>query len=106
MALGVYRLGVIAGGGLGVLGGMYEFLTERDLIPNNRTGHVRIDFDKDTSCRDILTTICEVPICGMYGIVGGIIGGFTGACLPLAVPIYGLIKLNNKYNTNDNEIIE
>ncbi len=105
--LDIYALGVVACGGFGAVTGVYNCLETCDLIPNNRDGHQYVKLDKNIPFRDGLTALGTCAMCCAYGVCGGCIGVMAGLCSPLFIPVYGLIKIRNKYRyVSDNEIKE
>jgi hypothetical protein len=92
LAWNTYKIGIMACGGVGGVGGMCQYLADVNLIPNNETYHRDIVFDQNIPCRDQLSAIYTSSTCLIHGFVGGIFGGIAGAVFPLTISIYGLKK--------------
>ncbi len=87
--------GCVAGIGAGVAG----FLIDFDLVPNNQIYHFYHTFRDEfpnCPCPNVIKAIAYSPISVGYTFVGGVLGACIGICLPLAIPMYGLIKLREK----------
>jgi hypothetical protein len=96
----IYTLGVVACGGFGGITGVYKCLEEFDFVPNKRNNHQCTDMGCELTDYIMFSTCC---VCGF--LVGSFTGTIAGVFFPVIVPVYGLVKIRNRY-ASDNEIKE
>jgi hypothetical protein len=96
----IYEVGVLACSGFGGIAGAYKCLELCKFFPNksNNYQYITVDskFDEFMIC----------SLCCVYGFwLGCVAGAMAGTLSPVIVPVYGLIKIRNRY-VLDNEIKE
>ncbi len=96
----IYKVGILACSGFGGVAGAYECLELCNFFPN-KSNHYRY-ITIDSKFGEFM--ICS--LCCVYGCwIGCSLGTMVGTTFPVIVPVYGFIKIRNKY-VLDNEIKE